>query len=109
VEHGDLQHTEEGFTARRPVKHSRTRRLMLAGGAVVAAFVLGAGGLLGWQKLTRQSAKASIAPAPASATHNGQSQFNVPFGGTNPLPCSGDARPPITIKGHALPVCPPGA
>lgn len=107
MQQNQLDETQVRFSARQPVNVHCRRRLLLAGGTAAAVLVLGAGGVFGWQKLTERTAKTTIAPAATTTTS--RPQLPGPLNGVNPLPCTAGSRPPIKLKGHALPVCPPGA
>ncbi|SRR5579885_100078 len=101
------QDPQTGFNARPSAPPDRRRDLAFAGGAMGVVLLLGIAGLFGWQQLSEASARTAIAPAAATSTPH--SQLPGPLNSVNPLPCGDASKAPIKLKGHALPVCPPGA
>lgn len=101
-----VQETQPDFSARSPAQTGRRRDLAFAGGTAAVVLVLGCAGIFGWQKLSEKSARATVAPP--TATTISRPQLPGPLNGVNPLPCSGDSKSPIKLKGHTLPLCPPG-
>jgi hypothetical protein len=102
-----MQESQAGFNTRPPAQPDRRRDLAFAGGAVAVVMLAGIAGLFGWQTLSEKSAKATIAPAAATTTS--RPQLPGPLNGVNPLPCTDNSTAPIKLKGHTLPVCPPGS
>ena len=101
-----MQESRSSFSARPPARADRRRDLAFAGGAAAVVLLLGCAGLFGWQKASEKTAKTTIAPP--AATIVSRPQLPGPLNGVNPLPCSETSNAPIKLKGHALPICPPG-
>ncbi|HLZ73072.1 MAG TPA: hypothetical protein VKV26_24475 [Dehalococcoidia bacterium] len=103
MEHGEREPLELEHTVPLPRRRGERPWWRPVVAAALAGMVLGVGSVLGWQQLAQQSAKISIAPPSAGATHGSRPRITTPIGASNPLSCTGGATLPIRLKGQRCP------